>query len=184
MKTSVYIATSLDGFIARKDGTLDWLNDANSVVPDGEDCGFQTFMDSVDTLIMGRKTFEQVVSFGQWVYGRTPVIVLSSKSMSIPADVPDIVTHSSESPRALLERLSIEGVEQVYIDGGATIQRFLSDNLIDAITVTVIPVLLGEGISLFGSREKDINLTHQHTQVFEFGFVQTTYLVNKPENRE
>lgn len=182
MKASVYIATSLDGFIARKDGTLDWLDEANSVVPEGEDCGFQTFIDSVDTLIMGRKTFEQVLSFGQWGYGRTPVIVLSSNSMSIPPDVPDIVTHSSEQPRALLERLSIEGVEHVYIDGGATIQSFLSDNLIDAITVTVIPVLLGEGISLFGSLEKDINLTHERTKAFEFGFVQTTYLVNKPED--
>ncbi len=184
MKASVYIATSLDGFIARKDGALDWLDEANAVVPEGEDCGFRAFMDSVGTLIMGRKTFEQVLSFGEWAYGRTPVIVLSSKSMSIPSDVPDIVTHSFEQPRALLERLSIEGIEHVYIDGGATIQSFFSDNLIDAITITVIPVLLGAGISLFGSLEKDINLTHERTQAFEFGFVQTTYLVNKPENGE
>ena len=179
MKTSVYIATSLDGFIARKDGSLDWLNEANAGVPDGEDCGFRAFMDSVDTLIMGRKTFEQVLSFGQWAYGETPVIVLSGNPRCIPPDAPDSVSCSSERPRRLLDRLSGEGVEHVYIDGGATIRSFLADNLVDEITVTVIPVLLGEGISPFGALEKDIGLIHQRTQVFEFGFVQTTYLVRK-----
>ena len=74
---SVYIATSLDGFIARRDGSIDWLNEASAIVPEGEDCGFQEFMDTVDTLIMGRKTFEQVLSFGEWSYGKTPVVVLS-----------------------------------------------------------------------------------------------------------
>ena len=179
MKVSVYIATSLDGFIARKEGNIDWLNEANSVVPDGEDCGFQAFMASVDTLIMGRKTFEKVLSFGQWPYEKTPVAVLSRHPLHSPPDVPGTVTHSSELPHALLERLSKEGVEHVYVDGGAAIQSFLYDNLVDEITITVIPVLLGEGISLFGSLEKDVSLTHVRTQAFEFGFVQSTYLVKK-----
>ncbi len=180
MKTSVYIATSLDGFIARKDGSLDWLNEANANVPDGEDFGFRAFMDSVDALIMGRKTFEQVLSFGQWTYGETPVIVLSGNPRCISPDAPDTVTRSSERPCTLLERLSREGVEHVYIDGGATIRSFLSAGLVDEITVTVIPVLLGEGISPFGPLEKDVGLIHQRTHVFEFGFVQTTYLVRRP----
>ena len=81
MKASVYIATSLDGLIARDDGALDWLDEANTTVSEGEDCGFQTFMDSVDTLIMGRKTYEKVLSLGQWPYGETPVVVLSRKSI-------------------------------------------------------------------------------------------------------
>ena len=180
MNASVYIAASLDGFIARKDGSLDWLNKANANVPDGEDFGFRAFMDSVDALIVGRKTFEQVLSFGQWAYGETPVIVLSGNPRCIPPDAPDTVTRSSEQPRTLLERLSREGIEHVYVDGGATIRSFLADDLVDEITVTVIPVLLGEGISPFGPLEKDIGLTHQRTQVFEFGFVQTTYLVRRP----
>lgn len=179
MKASVYIATSLDGYIARNDGTLDWLDEANAAVPVGEDCGFQSFMDSVDTLIMGRKTFEQVLSFGQWPYAEKPVIVLSGSLKSLPSIVPDTVTLSSEQPCSLLERLSSENIEHVYIDGGTTVQRFLSEGLIDEITLTVIPILLGAGISLFGSLEKDIKLTHQRTQAFEFGFVQTTYAVNK-----
>lgn len=179
MKVSVYIATSLDGFIARNDGGLDWLNEANATVPDGQDCGFQAFMDSVDALIMGRKTYEQVLSFGEWPYGRTPVVVLSRNSISFPPSVPDTVTHSSEAPRDLVERLSAEGAEHVYIDGGNTIQGFLSAGLIDEITVTVIPVILGDGIPLFGSIEKDISLTHVRTTAFDFGFVQTTYSARK-----
>lgn len=177
VKASVYIATSLDGFIARKDGALDWLDEASTTVPEGEDCGFQAFMDSVDTLIMGRKTYEKVVSFGQWTYGQTPVVVLSRNSISFPSSLPDTLTHSSESPRDLLERLSNEGIKHVYVDGGTTIQGFLSGGLIDEITVTVIPVILGDGIPLFGPLDNDVNLTHLRTIAFDFGFVQTTYSV-------
>ena len=178
-KVSVYIATSLDGFIARKDGTLDWLDEASTSVPEGEDLGFQAFMDSVDTLVMGRKTFEQVLSFGEWPYGQTPVIILSRNPISFPSGLPDTISHSSESPQGLLERLSNEGVKHVYVDGGMTIQGFLAAGLIDEITVTVIPVILGGGITLFGSFKKDIRLTRLRTTAFEFGFVQTTYVVDR-----
>ena len=99
MKASVYIGTSLDGFIARRDGSIDWLNEAQGLVPEGEDCGYHAFMDSVDTLIMGRKTFEQVITFGPWHYGDTPVVVLSHNPVTIPPELPDIVSCSSESPR-------------------------------------------------------------------------------------
>ena len=179
LKASVYIATSLDGFIARNSGGLDWLNEANAAVPNGEDCGFRAFMDSVDALIMGRKTYEKVLSFGEWPYDWTPVVVLSCSSISFLPSLPDTVTHSSESPRKLLEPLSDEGEEHVYVDGGIPIQGFLSEGLIDEITVTVIPVVLGDGIPLFGSIEKDIHLTHVRTAAFDFGFVHTTYLINK-----
>jgi dihydrofolate reductase len=178
MKVSVYVGTSLDGFIARKDGSLDWLDDANATVPEGEDCGYHAFMASVDVLIMGRKTFEQVLSFGEWSYGKTPVIVLSRSPISFPADCPDTVTHSSEPLRDLYNRLSGEGVKHVYVDGGYTIQGFLLEGLIDEITVTVIPIILGDGIPLFGSLAGDVMLTHVRTKAFDFGFVQTTYRVN------
>ena len=179
VKVSVYVGISLDGFIARSDGAVDWLDEANKAVPAGEDCGFQAFMDSVDTLVMGRKTFEQVLSFGQWPYGETPVVVLSRNAISFPPNLPNTVTHSSESPRDLLERFSSEGVKHVYVDGGNTIQRFFSAGLIDQITVTVIPVILGGGIPLFGPLDKDINLTHLRTTAFDFGFVQSTYAVKR-----
>jgi dihydrofolate reductase len=179
MKVSAYYAASLDGYIARPDGSIDWLNEANAIVPDGEDCGFQAFMDRVDTMVMGRKTFEQVLTFGQWPYGKTPVVVMSSNPLSIPATVPDVVTHSSETPQALCDRLSSAGIEQLYVDGGATIRGFIAAGLLDEITVTTVPVVLGGGISPFGALEKDLKLVQLRAEVFEFGFVQTVYMVQK-----
>ena len=179
MKDTVYIATSLDGFIAREEGGLDWLDEANSTVPEGEDLGFRGFMDSVDTLIMGRKTYEKVLSFGAWPYGGTPVVVLSRNPISFPAGIPDSVTHSSKPPRELLQHLSDGGAGHAYVDGGITIQNFLLEGLVDEVTLTVIPVILGIGIPLFGPLTSDIRLTHVRTTVYACGFVQSKYSVGK-----
>lgn len=178
MKASVYIATSLDGYIARKDGNLDWLDEASATVSEGEDCGYARFMESVDVLVMGRKSYEKVLSFGQWPYGETPVIVMSRQPVSFPSSLPKHVSHSSESPEELLTRLANEGMEHAYIDGGAIIQSFLRDGLINQMIITTIPILLGVGIPLFGSLDHDIKLTHIDTTAYEFGFVQNTYMVN------
>jgi dihydrofolate reductase len=177
LKKSVFIATSLDGFIARENGELDWLDTANATVPEGEDCGFVDFMDNIDVLVMGRKTYEKVLSFGMWPYEDTPVIVLSSKSIEIPNNLVQRVSYSSESPKELCERLTDEGVKRIYVDGGITIQQFLSEGLINDITITVIPVILGSGMSLFGNVEKDISLKHIMTKTYDFSFVQLTYEV-------
>lgn len=143
MIASVFIATSLDGFIAREDGGLDWLDLANQKVPEGEDCGFFAFMDSVDALVMGRNTFEKVLSFGQWVYGEKKVVVLSRNPLEMPENLREWVVHSAETPELLFERLSGEGHKRIYVDGGITIQRFLRAGLINDICITVIPVILG-----------------------------------------
>ena len=136
MKTSVYVGTSLDGFIASLDGSIDWLNEANALVSEGEDFGYKAFMDSVDALIMGRKTYEQMLTFGQWPYANTPVVVLSHNAVTTPSELSGMVSHSSQSPRGLLEHLSDQGVKHVYVDGGSTIQGFLAESLIDEITIT------------------------------------------------
>ncbi|WP_299406523.1 dihydrofolate reductase family protein [Acaryochloris sp. IP29b_bin.148] len=176
-KVSVFIATSLDGFIARKDGDIDWLNDANATVPEGEDCGYQSFIASVDVLIMGRKTYEQVLSFGPWPYGQIRVIVMSRSPIQFPVELPACVTHSAEMPRMLYDRLVNEGVQHLYIDGGVTIQRFFAAGLIDELTITVIPILLGEGTPLFGPLERDISLTLIRSRSYDFGFIQLQYAV-------
>lgn len=176
-KASVFVATSLDGFIARPDGSIDWLNEANAVVPRGEDCGYAEFIESVDVLVMGRNTFETVLTFDEWPYGDTRVVVLSSRPLSIPAMLPATVSASSESPNMLVERLAAEGARHLYVDGGITIQRFLAAGLIDDITITLIPVLLGRGRPLFGPMENDITLAHAATRTFDFGFVQVKYRV-------
>lgn len=179
LKSSVFIATSLDGFIARTGGELDWLDAANATVPKGEDCGYHALMESIDALVMGRKTYEKVLSFGQWPYGSTPVIALSKNKIKIPDQLAQTVSHSSESPKELCERLSNEGAKRLYIDGGITIQRFLTERLIDDLTITIIPIILGSGTPLFGDLEKDISLTHIATKTYNFGFVQLTYGVVK-----
>jgi len=176
-KISVFIATSLDGFIARKNGEIDWLDAANATVPAGEDCGYHSFMRSVDALVMGRKTYEKVLSLGEWPYDDTVVTVMSSSPISFPDGTPKTLKHSSEEPRVLQERLSRKGVKHIYVDGGITIQRFLADGLVDEITITLIPTILGDGISLFGPLAADIHLKCVSTKAFDFGFVQVQYSV-------
>ena len=179
MKISVFIAISLDGYISRKDGSIDWLNKANDVVPAGEYCGFSKFFNSIDTLIMGRNSYEQALTFDHWPYENKPVIVLSSKKISIPDFLPKTVSSSSETPEELVKRLSISETKHLYVDGGITIQRFFNAGFIDEITITTIPILLGEGKPLFSKLDKDIHLKHIFTKAYDFGFVQTKYVILK-----
>lgn len=176
---AVFIATSLDGFIAREDGSIDWLNEANQSVPPDEDCGYSQFMADVDVLVMGRNTFEQVLTFTPWPYGSTPVVVMSRKGLELPSTVPPCVSVSSEPPAVIIERLSQQGIKKVYLDGGQTIQSFLAEGLVNRITVTTIPVLLGKGKPLFGSLPADVKLQHKSTKAYPFGFVQSEYIVNR-----
>lgn len=176
-KCSVFIAVSLDGFIARKDGNLDWLDKANTLAPAGEDCGYKTFMESVDALVMGRNTFEKVLSFGiPWPYEKH-VVVLSSKPLSIPENIKHKVSQGSGTPEAIVTELASKNLKSLYIDGGVTIQQFLAAGLVDSLTLTVVPVLLGEGISLFGKLKNDLSLKLTHSKAYDFGFVQMTYKV-------
>ena len=179
MKATAYFAASLDGYIARSDGSIDWLNEASAAVPDGEDLGFKDFLNSVDAIVMGRKTFEQALTFGEWAYGKTPVYVMSSKPISIPPVCPKVVCHSSESPQAIYKRLKAEGLKHIYVDGGVTIKGFLAAGLINEIIVTTIPVILGSGISPFAGLTKDIMLALLATESFDCGFVQIKYAVTR-----
>ena len=175
--TSVFIATSLDGFISRLDGSIDWLIEANRAVPEGEDCGYRAFFDTVDVLVMGRHTFDQVLTFDPWPYGGRKVVVLTSRPLG-PV-LPPGVSSSAEPPDALLRRLAAEGARHVYIDGGETIRSFLAGGLIDRITTTVIPILLGSGRPLFGALPAEQWLSLVSSKAYPFGFVQSTYRVQR-----
>lgn len=180
-KVSVFIATSLDGFIARPDGSIDWLEAANAAIPSGEDCGYGEFMAGVDVLVMGRATYEQVLKFGAWPYGQKPVVVLSRRSIAFPDHVPGHVRHSSAAPQELCEELALNGARHVYIDGGLTIQRFLAAGLVDELTITIIPILLGAGRPLFGPVAGDVPLRSLSARAYDFGFVQLHYAVVQPD---
>ena len=173
MKSTVFIATSLDGFIARQDGDIDWLGEPSK---DGEDYGYQKLMDTVDFLVMGRNTYEKVRSFGQWPYSK-PVVVLTSRPLDIPERLAKSVETMSGSPVEVVDELSKRGAEHLYVDGGKTIQDFLNANLIQRIIITRIPILLGRGIPLFGPLNQDIKLRHVETRAFADGNVQCEYEV-------
>lgn len=175
LKVSVYIATSLDGFIARKDGGLDWLP---VPVEGGEDYGYAEFMSAIDFIVMGRNTYEKVLSFGGWHYDRK-VIVLTSRELTLSPDLADKVESLHLSPRELVHELERRGAKGIYLDGGVTIQRFLREGLVDEMTITTIPILIGEGLPLFGALDADINLQLLATTSFSNGFVQNKYAVQK-----
>ncbi|WP_088138854.1 dihydrofolate reductase family protein [Achromobacter xylosoxidans] len=172
---SSFIATSLDGYISREDGGLDWLDSANQTVPAGEDCGYGAYMKTVDALVMGRATFEKVASFPEWPYGGMPVYVLSRSMASLPASAPASVRLHGGSLEELLERAGADGCKSLYIDGGKTVQSFIQAGLLSDITITVIPVLIGGGRRLFGELAKDVALRHAATVAYPFGFVQSRY---------
>jgi dihydrofolate reductase len=171
MKASVFIATSLDGFIARENGAIDWLPD------NPEPHGYDEFIASVDAIVIGRKTFETVLAFGGWAYGKTPVVVLSTKELKAPDGAN--CDFMSGDPREIAARLDERGIHHVYVDGGITIQRFLEAGLIQRLIITRIPILLGTGIPLFGPLSHDVHLTHVATKSFNGGLVQSEYTVGE-----
>lgn len=176
-KLSVFIATSLDGYIARHDGSIDWLELANATVPAGEDCGYADFMQTVDAIVMGRATFEKVLCFPDWPYSNTPVYVLSTTISRLPAGMPSSVRLLNATPDDVVKITAEAGRQHLYIDGGQTIQAFLRAGLITDLTITVIPVLIGSGIKLFGELDGDINVNLLSSRSWPFGFVQSHYAV-------
>jgi dihydrofolate reductase len=180
IKASVFIATSLDGFIARANGDLDWLTGAEST-PTEQDYGYQDFMDTVDTIVMGRNTFELALTFDPWPYSGKKVVALSSRPLAVPLHLTDGVEWLSLPPERLVERLAAQGATHLYVDGGKTIQRFLNAGLINELIITRIPILIGTGVPLFGPLNHDIKLHTIATRQFENGFVQSRYRIADEE---
>ena len=181
IKCSVYIAASLDNFIARPDGGIDWLENKEYAPAEGDDFGFSDFMKSVDYLVMGRGTFDKLSTFENaftpegWPYGEIPLIILSNRELDLPEFLAGKASVENTPPKELVARLESEGAKRLYIDGGKTIQRFLRENLINEITITRFPILLGDGLPLFGAIGVELPLTHLHTKSFQNGFVQSSY---------
>ncbi|PLX81972.1 MAG: diacylglycerol kinase [Desulfuromonas sp.] len=173
MKNIVYIATSLDGYIATSDGSVDWLHEIPN--PSGSDYGWSELMGRIDAIVMGRNTFETVLSFGQWPYEK-PVFVASSSLKEIPAHLEGKVRFIEGTPSEMVSELNGQGYENLYIDGGDTIRRFLAEDIIDEIVVTRVPILLGGGHPLFGSLTEPLKFRHAKTEVFDDILVKSTYL--------
>jgi dihydrofolate reductase len=173
VNASVFIGTSLDGFIARPNGEFDFLPAGG-----GEPHGYAEFMATVDALVLGRNTFETVLAFDEWPYGDKPVFVLSTRPLA-PAPAGALVERLSGEPAQVVARLDERGIRHIYVDGGITIQRFLRAGLIQRLIVTRVPVLIGAGIPLFGAIDRDIVLTHVRTQHYASGLVQSEYRIGR-----
>jgi len=174
VKATVFVGASVDGFIARENGALDWLPEGG-----GEPHGYDEFMATVDAIVIGRKTFETVLAFETWPYGAKFVVVLSDKPLDLSGARArgGNVEHMGGPPTDIVKLLAARGFRHLYVDGGITIQRFLRAGLIDRLVITRVPVLIGRGIPLFGSLPEDIRLRHIATRSYPSGLVQSEYEV-------
>ena len=173
----IFIATSLDGFIARDDGDISWLLERDDPT---EDHGYDRFIADKDVIVMGRNTYESIRDIRPWPYNR-PVVVLSATitEADVPEDISGRVRIVSMPSTQVMAFLEAEGKQRAYIDGGLVIQSFLQAGLISDIVITSVPILLGQGRRLFGELASDIPLIHKGTTSFPSGLVQSCYSIEK-----
>ena len=171
----VMLAISLDGFVARKDHSLDWLMKQNTA---GEDHGFAEFLDKIDVIVMGSGSFRTVLGFDAWPYEK-PVIVLSNSLTDddVPSELAQKVEIKNLSPQDLMAEMERRGWPRVYVDGGAVVQSFLKSGLINDFKLTLVPILLGDGIRLFGDLPSDVDLEPTYQKAFPSGLVELRYKV-------
>lgn len=172
MPNFVFIATSIDGYIAKTDGSLDWLFEVPN--PDGSDFGYNNFVKDIGAILMGRITFEKVLTFDNWPYNK-PVFVISNSLKQIDKKLSGKVEIVGGELRSIINKLNERGIKNIYIDGGMTITNFLKDDLIDEMIITRIPVLLGDGIPLFNKFDIELKFDHVKTEVFNNALVQSHY---------
>jgi len=169
-RTSAFVGVSLDGFLSRPDGSVDWLNPF-----EGEDHGFTEFFQSVDALVIGRRTYDFVLSMlakgSPWFYQGKRCVVMTHR----PVQEANGERAYAGTPRALLEQLGAEGVRHVYVDGGVVIREFLAAGLLDELTLTIVPSLIAEGRPLFGGVHLESGLTLEKVKTFSKGMVQLCY---------
>ncbi len=171
MKTFVFLGVSLDGYIARTDGNLDFLDLYQDIT---EDFGYSDFIKNIDVILMGRKTFEKVISFEEWPYS-IPVYIATNKGIVIPKKFKEFCHTISGSPVEIINIFKSKNFQNIYIDGGITIQLFLLENLIDEVTISRLPILIGDGIPLFLKNQNEIQLTHKETKVYKNGIIKSIY---------
>lgn len=185
MKCSAYIATTADGFIARADGSVDWLEtsgDPEVGMAEGY-IDFATYIATIDCMIMGRKCMEMISSFDlppdQWPYGTTKIVVLSKTVQTPPDNLKNKIELYSGDLAALLDRLEAEGYQSAYVDGGKTIQNFINLGRLDEITITQMPILIGDGTPLFGRTLRDVTLTDAQAVACPSGYIQFRYRIEE-----
>lgn len=171
MKTSIYIGTSIDGYIAREDGSIDWLENYNN---NEIFKNYSEFIKKIDAVIIGKGTFEKVLTFPSWPYDKM-VFVLSSSIKKLSNNIKGKAEVISMKPKEVLNILNSRNFTTVNIDGGKVIQSFLRDDCIDEMIISKVPVLLGKGIPLFSQLDSELLFNHIGTNVYSNGLVMSRY---------
>jgi dihydrofolate reductase len=189
-----FFCTSVDGFIARDDGSVNFPEEAiaGKKLPEGEDGGIAAFMSSVNAIIMGKTTFEQVLGFKRdglgWQYGDTPLFVLTTSLQMLPEDAPKsviLLRPADDTPKDLsfvvdtlskhFKQTAGETEKRIYVDGGSVVRQFIEAGLLHELTTTIIPILLGTGIRLFGALKEDVKMNLVETKSWNVGYAQLRY---------
>jgi len=173
MSHIIYIATSLDGFIATSDGGIDWLNEIPN--PEQSDYGWAEFMSGIDAILMGRNTFEKILTFGFWPYEK-PVFVMTNSLTKLPEDIVGKAEIVKGNINEIIDQLNQRGYINIYVDGGKVIQSFLAEDMIDEMIITKVPILLGKGIPLFGEQEQSRMFRHTKTETYNNSLVKSHYV--------
>ena len=176
MRTVIYIATSLDGFIARPDGDIEWLIDIPN--PTNSDFGYSEYISGIDGILMGRNTYEAALSFESWPFNK-PVFILSNILEGVPRELENKAEIVNGELKDILQRLKMRGITNLYIDGGRTIQSFLTEDLINEMIITTVPILLGDGIPLFGHLNKDLKFKCEKVEFISEYLVKHYYKRDK-----
>ena len=174
---AVFVGVSLDGYIARPNGDLDWLMGEGG--GDSAEYGYNEFIADIDAIVMGRNTFEKVLTLDKWYYGNKRLVVLSHRpvDLTVARARGGVVEQMASSPEKTVAKLAASGASRLYIDGGITIQQFLRAGLIHRLIISRLPMLIGQGIPLFGSLSRDVLLRHIKTKTYPGGMVQSEYHV-------
>ncbi|NES86447.1 MAG: dihydrofolate reductase [Moorea sp. SIO2B7] len=172
MKTTYYVASSIDGYIAKEDGDVSWLEELGISM---EDTGYDDFYSTVDALIMGRKTYEMIVSFGQWPYGDKPVWVCSSTSLS---PTKDCNLQPGNTPESAYKEAKEKGITHLWcVGGGSLASSLIEAKLLTNVFLSIMPLVLGSGIKLFGNLPFHLMLNKASQKTHESGMVQLEYTI-------
>ena len=174
MKVTYYVASSLDGYIAKEDGDVSWLEELNISM---ENAGYDEFYSTVDALVMGRKTYEMIVSFGQWPYGDKPVWVCESSKIT-PMDGSNLQV--GNTPEEVYQAANKMNIKHLWLVGGGSLaSSFLENNLLTNISLSLMPIILGSGIKLFGDLPSPIKIKNENYKSHESGMAQLDYTIKK-----
>lgn len=178
MTNFVYLGCSLDGFIARKDGAVDFL-DAVDPAPEDEDYGWHDYISGIDALIMGRNSYDMVLGFGQWHYGNRKVMVLTTRDIEIPDFIEGEIIPFEGKPEDAIAHMNGLGCENIYVDGGKVVQDFINAELVDELIITIVPIIIGEGIPLFANINVEKRLDLKNVTKYDNGLLSLHYSLKK-----